>query len=709
MSARRFSRLLLIPASLGLLALGSCAPAAPKAPTDPRSKEIEAFTGGHTKAVWARYVGNGSDVFANFEKLQLWGLDTRDGRGARPILSQLSNYARPMILPDGSGILFSQRGTVMGKGRERRTFDPVIKRVDWEGREVVEVAKGYAVEVWRDPATGVDWVYRTSDMRFTEKSSIEGARLERFPLNDPAKLEPVWDRTPISTDNIQLSRSGKRLSCLFPWPDAGVLNLETMEHRKYQHGCWPSLAPDDSLHAWVFDGAHKNLHLFTDGAEQTWVVPVNTAPGMGKHEMYHPRWSNHVRFFTITGPYTGATPSQSESQVVEVLLGRFSPDLRKVEEWLQITDDDSGDVFPDIWIAGGELASVEPPKPSGAPRPQPAPSAAKAGAWPAAGAEPLFVWENRDARNAVDAAGSRLCSVDAKGAARFGPHFEMLPGGGFFLPDQTSAEAMLAQGNGKPFTLEAVIAPATADQSGTVYFSTAKVLRQDGDRLGFGLPGQALQDLGPVTAGVATHVAVTYDGQALRLYRDGAPVTAGPAAGTTATPGGDSQGAPGQGLPEHRVTFGGGWSGAIEGVAFHATPATPEAIAASAAHWKSVVSARAAIPTVRLRGKLVEITANRPVEALDTYHRALLGYRYEVEQVLEGDFAEKEVAVMHWTILDRQPLPGYPRQPGTSHELTLQPYAAHPQLVSERQWSDLLDPLEPWYDIAPPVLAPGGE
>ena len=58
--------------------------------------------------------------------------------------------------------------------------------------------------------------------------------------------------------------------------------------------------------------------------------------------------------------------------------------------------------------------------------------------------------------------------------------------------------------------------------------------------------------------------------------------------------------------------------------------------------------------------------------------------------------------VMHWTILDRTPLPGFPREIGESYELILQPVSAHPELVSERQWNDLFDPAEPWFDITSP-------
>ena len=96
------------------------------------------------------------------------------------------------------------------------------------------------------------------------------------------------------------------------------------------------------------------------------------------------------------------------------------------------------------------------------------------------------------------------------------------------------------------------------------------------------------------------------------------------------------------------------------------------------------------------------MTADRPVEALDTYQRGLLGYLYKVEEVLEGSYEADKVVVIHWTIMDRVPLQGFPRRPGETYELVLEPYAAHRELVSERQWNDILEPLDPYHDVETP-------
>lgn len=653
-----------------------------KPPEDEYSKTVESFTGGHTKAVWARYVGGGSDVFGNYEKLQLWGVDTRDGLGVRAILEETSNYARPMVLPDGSGIVFSNKNTEKTNSGGKK-FSPVIWRVDWDGQNLTELAKGYAVEIWRDPATGTDWVY-TTDLADTDRSAMRGPKLERFPIDDPTKRELVWDKTFVTTDNIQLSRDGLRASCLFPWPDAGVLNIEASSHKKYQHGCWPSMAPDSSYHAWVFDGAHKNFFMFTDNAAENWTVPVNTAPGVGKHEMYHPRWSNHVRYFTITGPYSGSTVTRSDSTEVEVYVGKFSEDLKTVEDWFQLTNDENGDLFPDLWIAEGDEVSVA----SSSSKAAPATGETKAD-WPVGEGEFLFVWENRNADNL--AAGNRECSVEAREKARFGPHGEMLTDGGYFEMDDASAKAIAAQA-GSAFSIELVARPDSAEGTGSIFESPTVSIVQNGSDWIY-TTDEAAGSLGTAVAGKTDHLALVFDGAEFQAYQNGEPVTGEPknSASQLQARGGNTA-----------TRLGAEWNGSLEGIVVSASAATPEQVTASQAHWEKTLAERKPIPTVKVRAKLLEMTEARPPEALDTYTRGLLGYRYEIEEVIEGELDAESVMVIHWTILDRTPLPGFPREIGKSYELVLQPVSAHPELVSERQWNDLFDPAEPWFDITSP-------
>jgi hypothetical protein len=682
--------------------LCSCEPAAeigsPDQPvilaTEPVSRRIEEFVGGHAKLVWVKQIEGGkADTFANKDSLELWGIDTRDGLGIRKILADMSNYSRPLVSPSGDHIVFTHKGTEeRGKSKDKH-FDPVVFRVDWDGTHLEKLAAGYATEVWRDPANSVEWVYIT-DLLPSDRATPTATRLERFKLLDPGERELVWDKTQLGTENIQLSRDGTRASALFPWPDAGVMNLTDQSHRKYQTGCWPSIAPDDSYLAWVFDGSHKNLQFFDrEGEGDKWIVPIHTSPDVQGHEVYHPRWSNHRRFLTLSGPYTGDSIGKADPAGVEILIGKFAADMRSVESWLTVTDDQSGDYFPDLWLR--YLEEKEPPSES------PAPAVAKKATpvtreWPVTHLPALFVWEDRNTPNLAGEDATRPVAIEARERARFGPHFEMLVDGGRFDADPVSSKNIAAylSGDRAPFTLEILATPSAADQDGVVIGTDHLQLKQRGSDWVFisDQPRHGRLWIGQAEVGVPHHLVIAFDGAEFTVFHNGKAVSQGGKDLSTLEMLAGRRG----------LTFGSGWSGAIEAVSLVPGRLDESRIEASWDYLRRKINARQPIPRVRLRGKLLEMTADRPVEALDTYQRGLLGYLYSVEEVLEGSYEGDKVVVLHWTIMDRIPLQGFPRRPGETYELLLEPYQAHPELVSERQWNDLIEPLDPYYDVATP-------
>ena len=69
---------------------------------------LEEFAGGHACAVWVRQVGGeGNDPFCESEDLLLMGLDSQDPSGERQILPEIGNYRKPLMTPDGSGIVIT--------------------------------------------------------------------------------------------------------------------------------------------------------------------------------------------------------------------------------------------------------------------------------------------------------------------------------------------------------------------------------------------------------------------------------------------------------------------------------------------------------------------------------------------------------------------------------------------------------------------------
>ena len=659
-------------------------------PRDEVSKKIESLTGDHSRLVWSRYLGKNADVFVNFNQQQLCGIDSRDGRGVRVIIEEKSNYARPLISPDGKWIVYTNKHT--DKQGNKKTFKPVIHRVDWNGEQGKELGKGLAVDIWKDPVTKTVWVY-VANLIPTVHASLFANRLERFQFDDPKKREVVWKKTEISIDSIQLSSDGKRACCLFPWPDAGVLDLAKKEYWKNQHGCWPSLAPDNSYVAWVFDGSHKSVHLFADRGKKLAVVPINNGPGMDGHEVYHPRWSNDARFITVTGPYKGRSIGKS-GKSADVYIGEFSKTLESIKNWVQVTDDNKGDHFPDLWVKGGEKVSLG--KIGGAEDSRADPKAGLAKSWPSNPEGLLYLWENAGVQtpNKLGSGNSqRTCKVEAHQRARFGRHFEMLTGGGFFEVDAASVSAIDRQIGKGDFAFQLLLTSNVRKQSGTILAHEGFQLRQEesGELVLSGPEGENVL-LGSIEAGSPLHLAVSYLGGKWSLYRDGAALE------TDVTGKSDSENPVFSGL----VIGDGKWDGKVEELAVYGRGLTAEEVAGEAAFLAAMLKKRKPVQRIKLRGKLVGMTDVRGVEELDTYRRALLVYTYEVEKVIEGKYDRSKVIVNHWSIMDREPLRSIPGKLGQSYTLEIELFKEHPELEGERRWNDSMEIADEYFDVTTP-------
>ena len=301
---------------------------------------VEKFTGGHTRAVWVTDARN-KDSFAEKNHLQLVGYDSRDGKGERIICAERANYYRPLITPDGERIVFSNQQNL------------TIYVVKWDGSPPRLLKEpGCATEVWRDPQTGKTWVYYQESVRDFTKP------VRRFPIDEPEKVETVWSSSIIqASPSFQLSRDGKMAASTFPWPSSGVAELPNVAWRKHRDGCWPSMAPDDSYLSWTFDGPHRNLFMTRAGEKNSWKINISKAPGVNDYEVYHPRWTNDVRYMVMTGPYTSGNKKiklWDGADDVEIYLGKFNKEFRDMEAWFRLTTSRTGEFFPDVWIAGGE-------------------------------------------------------------------------------------------------------------------------------------------------------------------------------------------------------------------------------------------------------------------------------------------------------------------------------------------------------------------
>ena len=276
----------------------------------------------------------------------------------------MSNYAKPLITPAGDRIVFSNR-------HERSVYV-----VHWDGTGLRRLTDGFALEVWRDPGTGVEWVYVATGEADTQALSYH--QVQRHRIDDPGEGALVWDRSPVSEDNFQVSADGRRGGGVFPWPDVGLADLVSHRWSKLGEGCWTALAPGDLGLLWYFDGTHRNLTLVNTDRDERWRIRINDAPGIAGFEVYHPRWSNHPRFLTMTGPYVVGNASnriRGGGGRVEVYLGRFGEDFRTIETWMQVTRNEGADFYPDAWIdpRAGDLPPATAPVALGGAAPADAP------------------------------------------------------------------------------------------------------------------------------------------------------------------------------------------------------------------------------------------------------------------------------------------------------------------------------------------------
>ncbi len=686
----------MIGAAMLALALPSagCAPESMAPPSSPAPASVRApdaaadagaqlrkLTGVHTRAVWVQDLGDGTDTGLASGNLRLMGFDSDDGRGERAILDEPSNYARPLIMPRGDRVVFSDR-------RARR-----IMLVHWDGTGLRAIRPGLALAVWAD-ADGREWVY------YGEEPGMQRLvpKVYRCLADHPAAMEPVWERTAAGLNNFQISSDGRRAGGVFPWPECGIAELPDRGLRIFGKGCYPALAPDDSGLFWIFDGAHRNLLFFRAGTDERWRVPINSAPEIGGYEVYYPRWSNHARFMVMTGPFkvgTGDNRIRGGGLEVEVYAGRFSDDYRRVETWRRLSFNRRGDFYPDLWVAPAPKAPA--PVAGAAPvTPAPAEPAEPPPPWPAVRARLEFTWENRARPNEIagtDGA-ALVCGVEPAGRARYGRHYEMLIDRGAFKALPAAARrALAACRKAGTMTLELVAVPAAGGPRlpGVICAIGAEgrhwslLLGERNARLAClfrrkgGAPGGEI-DLGPLPPDRPTHISLSYDAGALTCRLNGAE--------SFRT---NLLDADWNGWESDILQFGAApdnslnWSGLIEGVALYSRALTAKEAAHNYRAYAQKLARRAPPPPAVLVDARLTAAPDIPTPAeIAPYRRALTINHYRLVQALDGAEFPVEFLVAEWVIMDGAVLPDARRTPDRIYRLRLESFDVHPELEGER-------------------------
>lgn len=660
-----------------------------------RDREVEQLTGARTRVVWMRdtspeakrFDGVGTDFL-------LMGYDSRDGRGLRPILGKKGNYFRPLITPDGERVVYND------------ITDSSIYVVDWEGGKPRKVMEGVAAGLWQDPKTKTIWVY---GKRARLGAGHQEAPIVRFPLDDPDKVEEVWTKTEttvISPGNLQVSADGNKISASFPWPACGVALLPDVTWSNNDRGCWPAIAPDHSYLSWTFDGTHRKLLMYDPFAKRSWKINISAAPGIGGWEVYHPRWSNHARVMTMTGPY-----NQGKGQIklfggggqVNVYLGRFKEDFSEMESWVNVTRSEAGEFFPDVWVQGGNTYESPLSRP-GEPSPITFNLPPLSDRWPASDEGLVFLWENnRVGSRGAEGKLARNAVAQISGEARFGPDQQLwLHNGSARIDgfDQAIAEAVKKSGE---LSVEFVATSASPLQFGPrrlISFSISRkdlnfYVGQNHDEFVFRLRTSETDARGlevslmPIEARRAYHVLVSYANGVVTCHVDGKRVMQSSAIrGDFSTWNNEAKLLLGDEWDAvHRQ-----WSGLLEGMAIYNRTIGDEEAARKSALYGKILAARPPRESWEVDLELVRRHEPPSLEQISPYRRALVLNLYKV--LGDSPVADKngEVRVAEWILLDgNEPAANRPLRNGTRRTMRLERFANHPQLEAERMIGEPFD------------------
>lgn len=657
--------------------------------------ELSDLAESHVRVVWCQDHDVNDDVFAKGPRLKLMGYDSRDGKGERCILPGLANYNRPMITPRGTHVAFTD------------SIQMKAYIVDWDGSNLREFADGRVLEVWVDADTGIEWIYVQSGAKRGEH--FDSNPVYRHQASSLSHRELVWDNSPVGSDNFQLSADGKRAGGQFPWPQTGIADMLENSWVRTGRGCWTSFAPDNSYLLWIFDGAHRFVTMRSADDGRRWKVRVNTAPGIDRAEVYHPRWSNRPRYFALTGPYTirrGGTCIRGGGSGVEVFMGQFNDAFTEVAQWERITHNQRADFYPDVWIAGG---GEQARRVAGQEREH---ELAPPAAWPVKREGLVFLWENRAAENEIlkGARKTRVEPIGPHGLAKYGRFLDMDLAKGFFATEADNDHVLTeCRGSGQ-LSVEALVTPQHVGREGTAtiisYASGALTgnfaLGQQRNRLFFklrtdsGPPGIAFAPvmLSTLDGPHAHHVIVTYKPGELCCYVAGKKVHVSR----------DISGDFTTWQPQHLV-FGGerngqqDWAGQLEGIAIYSRAMDEAEAARSYSAFTTRLRKRRPLDAVEVLLRLKEISETPSLESIAPYRSCLVVYGYEVERVVRGEIKSQDVLVAHWAILNGRTIIDS-ATPGKSYSMVLEPFDDHPELEGERlimNTEDIESPL--YYDI----------
>jgi hypothetical protein len=226
--------------------------------------------------------------------------------------------------------------------------------IDFDGKNAKQLTDAGSVsDGWRDPKTGTEWaVYRG-------QGKGEGGGIYRINIDDPTQKIELYAGSAGHKVYpwFQMSADGTFAADYMPYGTVYVYDIVNKKKTKIKNGsCWASTASDNSYNWFHLEFGHRTLSLYnkTKSFGSVKVVP----PAKSGSAIYCPRLVEGTKgtglYFSIGGGYTNYSSSG-----IEIFLGKFSSDLKSVEKWARITNDDVANHHSTVWI-GVEESGVSP-------------------------------------------------------------------------------------------------------------------------------------------------------------------------------------------------------------------------------------------------------------------------------------------------------------------------------------------------------------
>lgn len=674
--------------------------------------DLRAVTGAHTRVVWIE--DNSLDkpcVYSERATLRLMGLDSDDGKGEHQITDNITAYWKPIITDDGKQVVFGDQQAA------------TISVINWDGTGLRMLVKNVGFEdVWTDPRTKLTWVYGN----MTEKRGEADVRvIRRYRMDKPEISEIVWDK--MGASMFMVSGDGRAASGGGDGGNSsqGLFTLPNGFYSQMAGGCWPSMSPDSSHRMWVFTGNHRSVNFCVpnrEGKAYSFGSTFDSFPNLkGNQELYHPRWSNKINFFTLTGPYvysdwkwaSDVKISPEGAAKVEVYLGKFSADFTKADKWARISNNDRGDYWPCAWIEPDpkDIPAVEPDEPE---------ITVAAPVQPdTAGMVYQYGFGNTSTQIIDPKTGAiRQCNGILHGAARFTRYQVMDLTGGSLEPVDASVPLVDGCKASNQLSIELNITPAALDLPyDAVILASAEnvensnfMLLQQGEwlllRLNTSPPSKDIQ-LCKLTAGQQNHLLISYSSDKLSCYLNGKRVLL-----RDLLHGDFSKWSNQRLIAGDAWTRGHGWAGLMDGFAiFSRAINMPEAQARYAYRQEKAAARIVAVPVV-VDAKLIERSPIVDPKGIVPYRRCLSTNRYSIVKVISGECKETVIDVAQWSVLDSTAVAAFGKlEKDLVLRLKIEKWADHPEQESERMMNGDLAEIDAslFLDVTPidiPHVAP---